>query len=465
VGTFFGNILNFPTHFLIRKSPGNTVNGLNTSQAGDISVKLAGKILNVLGIFWVGIGQVLCPFPCNVFVMYWVRTSPLAPSVSRKRRTTDLRKRSRRWARNDDDSEEDERGGFWQEESSGEESSSSDERNIKDSDSEEFIRLVMQGEGGKAARTHHESGVGQDGETIAQDTGSLRKRTTGSRVVREPRPTWSVEDKDDVEESMETNPARKGITEWPRNTNEPISARRRPQTLATAVRRSRRTRNDTWGSGQKQWDLIQERCTNRNSARGSHAQPRNAQILFSIARKDPALGPKQNNGLTTHQDGLETPDVTARPPNPLTQSSSRRTNRNPAERDRGRSAKPKALSVRENIVAELTDISSEDPEVQGNSRSAASPEEFPRHETVGVGRDKQDSRSPLSISLQCICDVLGRDTTPCPQCFSLPLSSDHSRTRYALNIVRKLPTTLGHPLSLSSPRVSRSTTIRIVRDD
>jgi hypothetical protein len=56
VGTFFGNILNFPTHFLIRKSPGNTVNGLNTSQAGDISVKLAGKILNVLGIFWVGIG-------------------------------------------------------------------------------------------------------------------------------------------------------------------------------------------------------------------------------------------------------------------------------------------------------------------------------------------------------------------------------------------------------------------------
>jgi hypothetical protein len=56
VGTFFGNILNFPTHFLIRKSPGNTVNGLNTSQAGDISAKLAGKILNVLGIFWVGIG-------------------------------------------------------------------------------------------------------------------------------------------------------------------------------------------------------------------------------------------------------------------------------------------------------------------------------------------------------------------------------------------------------------------------
>ena len=49
--------------------------------------------------------------------------------------------------------------------------------------------------------------------------------------------------------------------------------------------------------------------------------------------------------------------------------------------------------------------------------------------------------------------------------FSSPLSSDHSRTRYASNIVHKLPTTLGHPLSLSAPRVSRSTVIRIVRDD
>jgi hypothetical protein len=31
MGTFFGNILNFPTYFLIRKSPGYTVNVLNIS--------------------------------------------------------------------------------------------------------------------------------------------------------------------------------------------------------------------------------------------------------------------------------------------------------------------------------------------------------------------------------------------------------------------------------------------------
>ena len=31
--------------------------------------KLAGNILNVLAISWVGIWLVLCPFPCNVFVM------------------------------------------------------------------------------------------------------------------------------------------------------------------------------------------------------------------------------------------------------------------------------------------------------------------------------------------------------------------------------------------------------------
>ena len=30
--------------------------------------------------------------------------------------------------------------------------------------------------------------------------------------------------------------------------------------------------------------------------------------------------------------------------------------------------------------------------------------------------------SSLSISLQCICDVLGQDTTPCPQCLPLSLS-------------------------------------------
>jgi hypothetical protein len=51
-GYFTGDI----TKNTLNEPPRNTVNGLNTSQAGDISVKLAGKILNVLGIFWVGIG-------------------------------------------------------------------------------------------------------------------------------------------------------------------------------------------------------------------------------------------------------------------------------------------------------------------------------------------------------------------------------------------------------------------------
>ena len=56
VGTFFGYILNFPTYFLIRKPPGYTVNVPSISWAGEIPVKLAQKILNVLKIFWVGIG-------------------------------------------------------------------------------------------------------------------------------------------------------------------------------------------------------------------------------------------------------------------------------------------------------------------------------------------------------------------------------------------------------------------------
>ena len=59
----------------------NTVNVLTISCAGKIAGKLAWKILNELGVCWVGIGSVLCPFPCDVFVMYWPRTPPLAPSV------------------------------------------------------------------------------------------------------------------------------------------------------------------------------------------------------------------------------------------------------------------------------------------------------------------------------------------------------------------------------------------------
>ena len=60
----------------------NTVNVLTISCAGKIAGKLAWKILNELGVCWVGIGLVLCPFPCDVFVMYWPRTPPLVPSVT-----------------------------------------------------------------------------------------------------------------------------------------------------------------------------------------------------------------------------------------------------------------------------------------------------------------------------------------------------------------------------------------------
>ena len=60
----------------------NTVNVLTISCAGKIAGKLAWKILNELGVCWVGIGLVLCPFPCDVFVMYWLRTPLFAPSVS-----------------------------------------------------------------------------------------------------------------------------------------------------------------------------------------------------------------------------------------------------------------------------------------------------------------------------------------------------------------------------------------------
>jgi len=58
------------------------VNVLTIPQARDIAGKLAGKILNVPGMDWVGTSHVLCPFPCDVLAMYQPSTLALAPSVS-----------------------------------------------------------------------------------------------------------------------------------------------------------------------------------------------------------------------------------------------------------------------------------------------------------------------------------------------------------------------------------------------
>ena len=57
------------------------MNVLGIPQAREIAGTLAGKILNVLVMCWVGTCMVLCPFPCNVLVMYWPGIQALAPSV------------------------------------------------------------------------------------------------------------------------------------------------------------------------------------------------------------------------------------------------------------------------------------------------------------------------------------------------------------------------------------------------
>ena len=71
-----GTSQNFP-----KKVPVMSVNVLAVPQARGIAGTLAGKILNVLGMDWVGISQVLCPFPCDVLAMYWPGKLALVPSV------------------------------------------------------------------------------------------------------------------------------------------------------------------------------------------------------------------------------------------------------------------------------------------------------------------------------------------------------------------------------------------------
>jgi len=59
----------------------DTVNVLAVPQAREIAGTLAGKILNVLWMDQVAISQVLCPFPCDVLVMYQPGKLALIPSV------------------------------------------------------------------------------------------------------------------------------------------------------------------------------------------------------------------------------------------------------------------------------------------------------------------------------------------------------------------------------------------------
>src|SRR5258705_9322351 len=62
----------------------DTVNVLTIPWAGEIAGKLAGKILDVLKMYWVSTCWVHYPFPCSVLAMYRLGTPPLAPSVNRE---------------------------------------------------------------------------------------------------------------------------------------------------------------------------------------------------------------------------------------------------------------------------------------------------------------------------------------------------------------------------------------------
>ena len=84
MGTFFGKIQNVPMDYLIRtlqshdqghcKCPEHFL-GQGTAR------KLVGNILNVLMMYQLGLSQVHCPCPYNVFTMSWVRKLGFAPSV------------------------------------------------------------------------------------------------------------------------------------------------------------------------------------------------------------------------------------------------------------------------------------------------------------------------------------------------------------------------------------------------
>ena len=88
--TFFGKFQNIPMVFPMGKSQSHDLEHCKCTDrllTGNTARKLAWKILNELGMYQVGIGWVLCPFPCDVFAVFQSGTPPLVPSVREESRS------------------------------------------------------------------------------------------------------------------------------------------------------------------------------------------------------------------------------------------------------------------------------------------------------------------------------------------------------------------------------------------
>ena len=84
-GGFFGKIQDFPKIFLIGTSWSHDWEHCECTGHflhWGIAEKLARKILDVLAVYRVGMGWVLYPFPCSVFVMSQPGTLHFVPSES-----------------------------------------------------------------------------------------------------------------------------------------------------------------------------------------------------------------------------------------------------------------------------------------------------------------------------------------------------------------------------------------------
>jgi len=86
--TFFGKIQDVPINFLMGTSWSHDLEHCKCTShflGWGIAGKIVGKFLDVPGMYQVGTGLVLYPFPCNVLAMYWLGTLSLVPSEQAKR--------------------------------------------------------------------------------------------------------------------------------------------------------------------------------------------------------------------------------------------------------------------------------------------------------------------------------------------------------------------------------------------
>jgi hypothetical protein len=195
-------------------------------------------------------------------------------------------------------------GARWEESSEEEESTEGSEESSDDSSdlyewtSEDLIRAILDGveptkirqDQGHLKKNKLEDKTSKDPLDSAAPSSAFRKQRIGHEA-----PPYGHESSPEDEDSTENE----SDEEWEGTTKKVDLLPSKPQSF----RRTKRTRNESWGSRNKQWDQEYSRASNlgRSSAVASNgSRPKGSEIFLSIVKKGPELT-RKGTAKETHE--------------------------------------------------------------------------------------------------------------------------------------------------------------------